>query len=198
MAVLGPGVMCNNVAYQQKVNGVLLHDLIQSLPAGYYVVADAAYTPTEHLVSVVGGVEAHNPRYDAFNYVVSQCRIRIEMSFGLMCKKWGIFWHLCHMNMSNYKVMVGAMARIHNFCIDERLQAGMPAVAYNHVDLAFESVISLQREESAEQEYREHQQYSWIPSQFKFRRELLADKIYFDEGIRQPIHSIHHMQESSI
>ena len=61
MAVLGPGVMCNNVAYQQKVNGVSLHDLIQSLPAGYYVVADAAYMLTKCLVSVVGGVEAHNP-----------------------------------------------------------------------------------------------------------------------------------------
>jgi len=117
--------MCDNVAYKQKVNGVLLHNLIESLPAGYYVVADAAYTPTEHLVSVVGGVEARTPQYDAFNYVVSQFFIRIEMAYGLMCKKWGIFWRLCSMNMSNYKVMVGAVAHIHNFCIDKRFQAGL-------------------------------------------------------------------------
>jgi len=75
IAVLGPGVMCDNVAYKQKVNGVSLHNLIESLPPGYYVVANAGYTPTERLVSVVGGVEARKPRYDAFNYVVSQCCI---------------------------------------------------------------------------------------------------------------------------
>jgi len=45
ISILGPGVMCDNIAYKQKVNGALLHNLIESLPAGYYMVADAAYTP---------------------------------------------------------------------------------------------------------------------------------------------------------
>jgi len=61
IAVLGPGVMCDNVAYKQKVKGASLHDLIKSLPAGYYMVADAAYTPTECLDPIVGGIEAQNP-----------------------------------------------------------------------------------------------------------------------------------------
>ena len=59
------------------------------------------------------------------------------------------------MKMSNYKAMVGAVARLHNFCINERLQAGMPATAYNESDLAFEDIVSMLREQAAKQDYQE-------------------------------------------
>jgi len=163
--------------------------------AGYYVVADAAYTPTEHLVSVVGGVEARTPQYDAFNYVVSQFFIRIEMAYGLMCKKWGIFWRLCSMNMSNYKVMVGAVACLHNFCIDKRLEAGLPALAYAQTDLSFEDIVTLQHEQFAEQQFEEHQT-SWVSPQFKFQWEHLLIK-YIMTKTFAGLHIVECMQSSN-
>jgi len=61
MAVLGPGVMNDNQAYQQKVRGTSLKDLIESLPNGYYVISDAAYTPSKKVLLNYGGMEAQKP-----------------------------------------------------------------------------------------------------------------------------------------
>jgi len=115
IAILGPGIMNDNQAYKVKVGGISLSDLIERLPRGFYVVANAAYSPTEHVIPCVGGVDACKPKYDTINFVVSQCHIRIEMAFGLLCKKWGIFWRPCNMKFEHYKEMIGAAACLHNF-----------------------------------------------------------------------------------
>jgi hypothetical protein len=59
-----------------------------------------------------------------FNIFASQLRICIEMAFGLMTKKWGIL----HLPLSNLlpsiKHLFCCIARLHNFCIDQRLKTG--------------------------------------------------------------------------
>jgi DDE superfamily endonuclease len=82
IAVAGPSVMNNN----QAINEVDLAALIGNLPFTYCVIGDAAYTATEHLIPMFYG-----PRYDNFNFYASQLRIRIEMAFGMMQKKWKSF-----------------------------------------------------------------------------------------------------------
>jgi hypothetical protein len=94
LSVTGPGVMGDNEAYKQTISGpngdYSLSNLIEALPIGFYCIGDAAYCPTEHLVSIYGGNEANEAKKDTYNFFASQCRIRIEMAFGLMCKKWGV------------------------------------------------------------------------------------------------------------
>jgi hypothetical protein len=46
------------------------------------------------------------------------------MAFGLMTKKWGILQRLLTTKLSNDKWIVIAIARLHNFVINERLAAG--------------------------------------------------------------------------
>jgi hypothetical protein len=43
------------------------------------------------------------------------------MAFGLMVKKWCILQHPSMIRLKNVKRMVLAIARLHNFCINERL-----------------------------------------------------------------------------
>ena len=68
MAVAGPGVMGDRNAMQYCP----LHDLIEQLPGRYHVIGDFAYTATEYLIPIFGGVAATRLQNDAFNFSASQ------------------------------------------------------------------------------------------------------------------------------
>jgi DDE superfamily endonuclease len=99
-----------------------LFDLIEKLPTGYVVIGDSAYQPTEKMVPIFGGDLALRKDNDNFNYFASQLRIRIEMAFGLMTKKWGILHCPLSNALPSIKHLICCIARLHNFCIDERLK----------------------------------------------------------------------------
>ena len=61
-------------------------DIINNLPTGIFVVADAAYTLLEHLLVPFIGCMADDPDRDAYNFYTSQMRIRIEMAFGRLVR----------------------------------------------------------------------------------------------------------------
>lgn len=86
IGVMGPGVMSDRDAIKEGK----LYDMIESLPLGHAVIGDAAYEPTERLIALFGWDAAKIPKHDNFNFYCSQCRIRIEMAFGVMQQKWGV------------------------------------------------------------------------------------------------------------
>ena len=63
---------------------------LTSLPPGLFGLGDAAYTLSEHLLIPFTGSDRLDPAQDAFNYYLSQLRIRVEMAFGRLVKKFGI------------------------------------------------------------------------------------------------------------
>jgi hypothetical protein len=96
--------------------------LIENLPTGICFIGVAAYQPSEHMVPVFQGTDKLVQKYDGFNFFTSQCRIRIEMTFGMMHgKQWGILQWPLGCNMKNMIWMAQAIARQHNYCIEERL-----------------------------------------------------------------------------
>jgi hypothetical protein len=117
IAVAGPGVMGDRDA----INEVELGNLIEDLPGLYCAIGDCAYKASEHLVPIFGGTNALVEKNDNFNFFASQLRIRIEMSFGLMVKKWGILQRPLTNKLSHVKYIVTAIAMLHNFCINCRL-----------------------------------------------------------------------------
>jgi hypothetical protein len=117
ISMAAPGVSKDRDAAKQCG----LTELVEGLPRGVCCIVDAAYEPTEHMVPVYQGVDKRRPTYDNFNFYASQCRIRIEMAFGLMVNKFGILQRPLGVKMKNIKWLVQAVARIHNFVIDERL-----------------------------------------------------------------------------
>jgi hypothetical protein len=120
LGVAGPGVMSD----QEAVEQVPLHRLIKQLPNHFCVIGDCAYRPSEHLVPVFGGASALDPDNNNWNYYASQCRIRIEMSFGMMKQKWGILNSPLQVKLRNVKRLMICIARLHNFTIMERLDIG--------------------------------------------------------------------------
>lgn len=58
---------------------------------------------------------------DSYNYYHSQLRIRVECAFGMMVHRWGILRMAMLRLLSVTKIvaMVNALAKLHNFCINE-------------------------------------------------------------------------------
>ena len=98
-----------------------LYHLIDNLPEAYVVIGDAAYGATENLISLYYGQNRRKALYDNFNYYGSQCHIRIEMTFGMMQTKWGILDRTIPLSVKQTGKVICAIARLHNFVINERL-----------------------------------------------------------------------------
>jgi hypothetical protein len=130
LGVAGPGVMSDREAIEQ----VPLHEIIENLPGTYCVIGDCAYRPTEHLVPIFGGASAQDPLNDNWNFYASQCRIRIEMAFGLMKQKWGILNTPLRIRLKNVKRLMVCLARLHNFTVNERLNTTAGATSNPNLD----------------------------------------------------------------
>jgi len=84
-----------------------------------FAVGDDAYVWSKNLLTPFSGVEKDDPSKDAFNFYLSQMRICIEQTFGLMTGKWRII----HQPLQTHLKIVGkifmCITRLHNFCINE-------------------------------------------------------------------------------
>jgi len=58
---------------------------------------------------------------DSYNFYHSQLRINIECAFGMFVNRWSILRRCMPMNLSLRRIilLIIAMAKLHNFCIDE-------------------------------------------------------------------------------
>jgi hypothetical protein len=117
IAMTAPGVMGDHIA----IHECSLYELIEMLPFGICVMGDTAYEATEHMVPSYQNLDRRKPLYDNFNYYCSQCRIRIEMAFGMLQMKWGILQRPLGAKLKNIRWLLSAVAWLHNFCIDQRL-----------------------------------------------------------------------------
>jgi hypothetical protein len=61
---------------------------VKRLPDGYYIIGDAAYLVERKMLTPFTGGHRSDPTKDAYNFLLSQMGIRIEMSFGLLTNKW--------------------------------------------------------------------------------------------------------------
>lgn len=74
-----PGSQNDRTAF--KVSG--FGKLLEKLPKGYYIVGDAAYPGSDVTLVPYPGAKVTDSQ-DAFNYYLSQCRIAIEQTFGIL------------------------------------------------------------------------------------------------------------------
>ena len=106
-----------------------LHDLIENLPEGFWVAGDNAYVLTEKLLVPYSGKQRYEPSNSIFNFFLSQLRIRIEQSFGMLVNKWRIFKRPIECKLYKTTLIIHTAMRLHNFCIHERLD-NIPDVHY--------------------------------------------------------------------
>ena len=114
-ALAAPGGVNDIMAYRKTG----LHIYCQNLPTGKYIIGDNAYVCSEHVLTPFSGDERKNKQKDAFNFYLSQLRIRIEMTFGLLVNKWRIFKRPLQMKVKNVGRVFLCATRLHNFCRDE-------------------------------------------------------------------------------
>ncbi|KAL7482035.1 hypothetical protein ACHAW6_007720 [Cyclotella cf. meneghiniana] len=114
--VVAPEATNNNIAFPSSLG---LKEFFDSLPTGYYEVADATYTLTEHVVVPFTGSQQLDPVQDAFNYYLSQLRIHVEMEFGRLVNKFHILSGKITGSFDRVTSILTASARQHKFIIAE-------------------------------------------------------------------------------
>lgn len=62
-----------------------------------------------------------NPPKESYNFYHSQLRITIERTFGIIIRRWGIFWHGIEYDLPFVIDILHACIRLHNFCTDQSL-----------------------------------------------------------------------------
>jgi hypothetical protein len=118
--VVTPGKASDQVAFERTS----IHEQIMALPMGKYLVGDAAYQVSNVVLAPFTGSQRDDPGKDAFNFFLSQLRIRIEMAFGLLQTKWGVLNRPLQGNLATAAKVVQTCARLHNFCLREDYNAG--------------------------------------------------------------------------
>ncbi len=114
------------------------------------MIGDNAYINTSSLLTPYNKAEkGEDVHRDAYNFYVSQLRIRIEMAFGLLTMKWQIFKKPLVIDFENHFRLIQVCMKLHNYCINERLARD----ATN--ELAQDEVIPLNFADVAADEGRE-------------------------------------------
>lgn len=116
--ILTGGRSSDYKAYQKSK----LRDWIENLPPMYFVAGDNAYVCTEHLLTPFCGNNRSIPENDAYNFYLSQLRIRVEMAFGLLKTKWRILRTALELPLAEAPIIFQVCCLLHNYCINERLQ----------------------------------------------------------------------------
>ena len=98
-----------------------LKDIVDNLPSGIYVVGDAAYMLSEHMLVPFTGAEKLDVEKDAYNFFQSQVRIRIEMAFGRLTTKWRVLRRKLETSLKVSSKVILACAMLHNFVINRQL-----------------------------------------------------------------------------
>jgi hypothetical protein len=88
-----------------------------------FIAADAAYIVTEHVLIPFVGSQRQDRTKDAFNFFLSQLRIRIENSFGLLTTKWRILRRPLECSLKTNALILEVCARLHNFVLDNKEDA---------------------------------------------------------------------------
>ncbi|CAB9524784.1 unknown protein [Seminavis robusta] len=102
-----------------------LHHQIEKpgfMKEGLCIFGDNAYVNTPTMATPYKAVGS-GPK-DAYNYYHSNVRITIECAFGMLVRRWGILLRAFPSSVTIAKVtaVVRCLCRLHNFCVNERLE----------------------------------------------------------------------------
>jgi hypothetical protein len=113
--VISPGSTNDIVSFAMSN---VLKEMVENLPLGLYWLGDAAFPLSDRLLTPFVGVHRHSsPYHDAFNFYLSQLRIRVEMAFGRLVNKFRILSGKINGSLARVSAILTACARLHNFII---------------------------------------------------------------------------------
>ena len=90
------------------------------LPGQYYVIGDEAFKCTNQFLVPFSGTGLGLWK-DSFNYHLSSMRQTIERAFGMLTKRWGIFWRPLNVRFEMWPTIALVCAKLHNWCNARRV-----------------------------------------------------------------------------
>ena len=107
----------DSTAFASTRLSLLLDEENGSLPKGYFIVGDEAYACTNKLLTPWPGRNLSIWK-DAFNYWLSNARIHIEQTFGMLKMRWGILWRPIDLSIYKVSLVVSCCMKLHNFILE--------------------------------------------------------------------------------
>jgi hypothetical protein len=159
-----------------------LQNYIDNLPLGRYVIGDNAYVCSEHILTPFAGIERTDLRKDAYNFYVSQLRIRVEMAFGMMANRWQILKRPVSVSPLVYGKLILCIGILHNYCLNNE-QASGPAAMAGPI-LGGDQSLDDDRNEATEAFMASDVTVLDVPGN-SIMRDFLVDRIA-DAGLRRP------------
>lgn len=159
--------------------------------AKYFLLGDNAYVLNDSLLIPYSGASRRQADKDAFNFYLSQLRIRIEMTFGRLCTKWRVFRRDTSYSMTKMRDIVNSATRLHNFIIDYQLVVDGSIIVDDVEPLEGEPSVlgyrptAIDANDALRQEAGSSDRREWI------RGELEAC------GLRRPDYNVHRNQEQA-
>jgi hypothetical protein len=134
VSLLYPGSTADCLAFE----GMGLHKKLEEglLRPGFCLFGDNAYLNTPFMATPYSGGSITMSR-DAYNFYHSQLQIQIECAFGKFSQRWGILRSPLPKRVTVKKAvsLVLALARLHNFCMDENQSIeNLPARDTAHIE----------------------------------------------------------------
>ena len=81
-----------------------------------FVSGDNAFTPSNSMIT-----PANEPGLDYYNFEQSSLRMPIECTFGMVYRRFGLLWRPLSIRFDRRAAVIGAIFRLHNYCIDWRI-----------------------------------------------------------------------------
>jgi hypothetical protein len=142
ISIVYPGSTSDCLAFE----GMSLFDKLERgiLAPGLCFFGDLAYLNSIFMATPFSGVSGGTK--DAYNYYHSQVRIRIECAFGMLTHRWAILRSAIPMGISLKKTiaLVIALAKLHNYCIDEKDEVVPPVSAVDELRIEIRGGIPLE------------------------------------------------------
>jgi hypothetical protein len=199
MSIMYPGSTADCLAFE----GMAVYRKLEEgiLAPGLCLFGDNAYLNTTYMATPYSGTTTASK--DSYNYYHSQLRIQIECAFGKFTQRWGILRSALPKQVTVKKTvaLVLALAKLHNFCIDERQSVdaatardtshieqvgGVPLVAIEHDENIFvprQLLGAGEHFEGIDRNERRRLQRSFTNIQLP-RERLLA--LVLDAGLQRP------------
>ena len=125
MSLGHPGAVPDGVAWKQSVmNRAVEHGL---LPDQFYFIGDNAYPPGQQMLVPFNrwSLTRGDPKQrDSFNFYLSQLRIHIECTFGILVNRFPILQHAlkCQL-LENAILTFRTCVALHNLLVDRRIKS---------------------------------------------------------------------------
>lgn len=120
LSVKSPGSTNDCIAWEFTNHYTDIH-CRKLLPPNMFYIGDEGFVNTDSFLTPISGNRL-NPAEDGFNYHLSRMRQNVERSFGIMVRKWGIFWRPLSCAYDRWHLVITCCAKLHNYCIDRRIE----------------------------------------------------------------------------